>query len=508
MIKKITIRDVATFDKKGIVMENLQKVNIIYGGNGTGKTTTSKVLEYGYAPKGYKLSTDVTMVKPWKYPTCEVDWNGEPIRVLVYNKDFREESLKETIPGVYTLGDQNMVKDARMMLGYDPIQKFGNLSLLMPNKNLDKVKEKYELIEERLRDRLWLEVYMPNKTQRNLLKGYNRKDTFAAHIREMLKRKREGDMFWALEGNDKEKLWKELALKSESMVEKAETELASLRKSIKECQRIYDKVTEESRKGGTQPNQDEEKYSRVKPILDSINETLRLNGFTGFSIQPSAEKHGEFQIQRENGSYVSDTLSEGEATIITFLYFIQMAEGYIGGNSSDGPKVVVIDDPISSLDYASIELVSSLTNDLIEMARKGENGIEQVFVLTHNTSFHKQVSVEQPRNNTSYWKLYKKNGVSRVSAFGEVRPVRNDYQAMWDKLLDEGSDEAGVEKANLMRRILETYFLQYGGLDMEALYAGGRMKDLSMEKFRKIFEEMGQFSHYEMMMREETHHHE
>lgn len=500
MIKKIIIRDTATFDKKGIVMDNLQKVNIIYGGNGTGKTTTSKVLEYGYAPKGYKLSTDITMVKPWKYPTCEVDWNGEPMRVLVYNKDFRDESLKETISGVYTLGEQNMVKDARMMLGYDPIQKFGNFSLLIPNKNLDKVKEEYELIEERLKDRLWLEVYMPNKAQGNLLKGYNRKDTFAAHIRKMLKRKREGDMFWALEGSDKEKLWKELALKSEAMVEKAETELASLRKSIKECLRIYDQMTEESRKIETPSDQDEEETSTVKPILESINETLRLNGFTGFSIQLSAEKHGEFQIQREDGSNVSGTLSEGEATIITFLYFIQMAEGFIGGDSSDGPKIVVIDDPISSLEYASIELVSSLTNDLIEKARKGVNGIEQVFVLTHNTSFHKQVSVEQPNNNTSYWKLYKKNGVSRLMAFGGARPVRNDYQAMWDQLLDERNDKTSVEKSNLMRRILEIYFLQCGGLDMKLLYAGGKMRDLNMEKFRKIFEEMGQLSHYEMMM--------
>jgi len=117
MIKKITIRDIATFDKRGIVMDNLQKVNIIYGGNGAGKTTTSRVLEYGYAPRGYKQTTDTTIVKPWKYPTCEVDWDGEPARVLVYNKDFREESLKETIPGVYTLGDKKMVEDARMMLG-------------------------------------------------------------------------------------------------------------------------------------------------------------------------------------------------------------------------------------------------------------------------------------------------------------------------------------------------------------------------------------------------------
>lgn len=501
MIKKITIRDIATFDKEGIVMDDLQKVNIIYGGNGAGKTTTSRVLEYGYAPRGYKQTADTTIVKPWKYPTCEVDWDGEPARVLVYNKDFREESLKETLPGVYTLGDRKMAKDARMMLGYDPIQPFGKFSLLMPNKNLDKVNEEYEQIEERLRDRLWLEVYMPHKDQRKLLGPFNRKETFAAHIRELLKRKREGDMFWEVEGNNKTRLWKELALKSEAMVEKAEAELASLRKAIKECQRIYDQLVEDSKKQKKPANEIEDTSGVVKSGLDSVNEALRLNGFTGFSIQPSAEKHGEFQIQREDGSYVRNTLSEGEATIITFLYFIQMVEGNIGGESSDGKKVVVIDDPICSLDYTSIALVSTLTNALIEKARKGENGIEQVFVLTHNTSFHKQISVEQPKNKASYWKLYKKNGVSSVAAFGGANPVRNDYQAMWDKLLDEGTDEAGVEKANLMRRIIETYFLQYGGMDWEQLYGGEQMVDWDMEKFRGIFEKMGHLSHYEMVVR-------
>ena len=43
MIKKIVIRDVASYDHDGATFENLSKVNFIYGGNGTGKTTVSRV---------------------------------------------------------------------------------------------------------------------------------------------------------------------------------------------------------------------------------------------------------------------------------------------------------------------------------------------------------------------------------------------------------------------------------------------------------------------------------
>lgn len=45
MIKKITIRDVASYDHEGIVLDDLRKVNFIYGGNGCGKTTLSRLLD-------------------------------------------------------------------------------------------------------------------------------------------------------------------------------------------------------------------------------------------------------------------------------------------------------------------------------------------------------------------------------------------------------------------------------------------------------------------------------
>ena len=519
MIKKIVIKDIASFDKKGVFFDNLQKVNIIYGGNGAGKTTTSKVLEYGYAPKGHKLPTGETIVKPWKYPTCEVDWDGEPMRVLVYNKNFWEQSLKESIPGVFTLGELSMTKDALSEVGYNPIQNFGRFRIVVPNKNLEKVNEEYKRIEDELCETLWEELYLPNRDHREMLKGYHRKEAFAAHIRRLLKRKREGNLFWADEGGKaKDQFWKQLALQGEAIVENAEKELASLNKAIKNCQTIYDHAVGEDKQLKTPEKQEDDVYDRVKPSIDSINETLRLNGFTGFSIQPSPENSNDFQIQREDGSYVKDTLSEGEATIITFLYFMQIVEGCLLGEKSDGPKVVVIDDPISSLDYAAINLVSTQTNDLINKARKDKGEIAQVFVLTHNSSYHKFVSVNQPKKNTDYWKIEKRHGVSKVVAYGKDNPVRGDYQELWAKLLETEDADVNIEKPNLMRRIIDTYFLAYGGYDRQKLYDGEYAKDKQsvvefvkwleegghgnyMEQFKKLFEVMGHLSHYEMMTR-------
>ena len=44
MIERIVIKDVATFDDSEHVMEDLGKLNFIFGSNGSGKTTISRVL--------------------------------------------------------------------------------------------------------------------------------------------------------------------------------------------------------------------------------------------------------------------------------------------------------------------------------------------------------------------------------------------------------------------------------------------------------------------------------
>ena len=91
MIKKIVIKDVASYDAEGVVLDDLRKVNFIYGGNGTGKTTISRVLG--------SVNPEV------EFPGCEVEWAGAPRKVLVYNKDFKERNFQENIPGVFTIGE-------------------------------------------------------------------------------------------------------------------------------------------------------------------------------------------------------------------------------------------------------------------------------------------------------------------------------------------------------------------------------------------------------------------
>ena len=65
MIKKIVIKNVASFDNEGVTLDDLKKVNFIYGGNACGKTTISRVLSC----KDIQHS----------FPQCNVEWEGDPL---------------------------------------------------------------------------------------------------------------------------------------------------------------------------------------------------------------------------------------------------------------------------------------------------------------------------------------------------------------------------------------------------------------------------------------------
>ncbi len=91
MIKSISIKQIATFDNNGTTLDNLKRVNFIYGANGCGKTTISNYLH----------NTEIE-----KFEHCSLDWENNPIKTLVYNKEFRERNFGNgKLGGVFTLGE-------------------------------------------------------------------------------------------------------------------------------------------------------------------------------------------------------------------------------------------------------------------------------------------------------------------------------------------------------------------------------------------------------------------
>lgn len=61
--------------------------------------------------------------------------------------------------------------------------------------------------------------------------------------------------------------------------------------------------------------------------------------------------------------------------------------------------MVVFDDPVSSLDSDILIIVSNLIKGIFEEVRIETGQIKQVFVLTHNIYFHKEISFHTKRSD-------------------------------------------------------------------------------------------------------------
>jgi wobble nucleotide-excising tRNase len=197
----------------------------------------------------------------------------------------------------------------------------------------------------------------------------------------------------------------------------------------------------------------------IKPTVDEINRLLKSYGFLNFEIIPAAED-GFYQIQREDGGLAESTLSEGEITFITFLYYLQLAKGGVSEETVNEERILVIDDPISSLDSNVLFIVSTLIKEIIKNVKSDIGNIKQVILLTHNVYFHKEVSYEglnRKGEKPQFWILRKNHKISTVHYYAENNPIQSSYELLWREI-KEWQNNSGITIQNTLRRILENYF--------------------------------------------------
>lgn len=198
----------------------------------------------------------------------------------------------------------------------------------------------------------------------------------------------------------------------------------------------------------------------IQPTIDEINRLLLSYGFLNFNIVPASEE-GFYQIQRANGELAESNLSEGEITFITFLYFLQLAKGGNTEETVNDERILVIDDPISSLDSNVLFIVSTLIKEIIRDVKSERGNINQIIILTHNIYFHKEVSFEGINRGAGerpfFWILRKNNIITTVQPYLDKNPIHSSYELLWREV-KEWENSSGITIQNTMRRILENYF--------------------------------------------------
>lgn len=213
-----------------------------------------------------------------------------------------------------------------------------------------------------------------------------------------------------------------------------------------------------------------------KPIIETINRLLDSVGFHSFRLKESRAVKDGYSLVRDNGEIASNTLSEGEQTFITFLYFAQSLQGAPQGDEEVGDLVAVIDDPISSLDSDVLYAVSTLVRRIVADITAGSGRVNQLIVLTHNAHFHKEITYKGTGVKAGGWQygvVRKRPGRPGEIVLTDTNPIQTAYGALWDevKRASKEPSSSGVGLQNILRRIIETYFKVLGGVDNAAIVA-------------------------------------
>jgi wobble nucleotide-excising tRNase len=259
-------------------------------------------------------------------------------------------------------------------------------------------------------------------------------------------------------------IWKYLIEEYKTDITAFNTQRSGLERGISNLDSQYKSKQLDYKKLDAEIKELSKNVTSIQPTIDEINRILKSYGFLNFEIVPSSED-GFYQIQREDGTIAETTLSEGEITFITFLYYLQLSKGGIAEDEVNNERILVIDDPISSLDSNVLFVVSTLIKDIIKNIKSDVGNIRQLILLTHNVYFHKEVSFIDGRtkccNKTNFWILRKNEKTTSLQSFGVDNPIQSSYELLWQELKSDGI-KSSLTIQNIMRRIIENYFKLLG----------------------------------------------
>ncbi|WP_286733953.1 MULTISPECIES: AAA family ATPase [Sphingobacterium] len=236
----------------------------------------------------------------------------------------------------------------------------------------------------------------------------------------------------------------------------------------------------------------------VDEAIKNINDGLLDLGISEFNIQ----KHSKnlYKIVRgEEVEKVFRSLSEGEKMIISFLYFIELCRGRKGADDLGLKKIIIIDDPISSLSHIYVFNVGRLIKkEFFPKKKKNKDQIdwlynyEQVFILTHSLYFFYEITETKHEDRKETQKLFRLAKSDQGSLFKTMKyeEIQNDYQAYWYVIKDESQHPALI--ANCMRNIIEYFFNFVEKKDLNNFF---NQEPLNSNRFQAFYRFINRESH-------------
>lgn len=296
----------------------------------------------------------------------------------------------------------------------------------------------------------------------------------------------------------KKQVWEYLAELLKADVAAYNKALSDLDTEIKALKDKMEQLKKDATAKKKEANELNKQIVNTEATIDSINVLLDNSGFEGFHLRAKDGVANTYEVIRPDGT-VAEKLSEGERNFIAFLYYYHLVKGSLNSEAVKD-KIVVIDDPVSSMDSGALFIVSALVREMIEVCYNNTDYrshkvdgdyIKQIFILTHNVYFHKEITHHQAKryHSVSFYMIRKIENISSVKLCvrqsqrvpteqENYNPIQNSYAALWDEYKELKT--ANTVK-NVIRHILEYYFIQICG------YEGNDLHKIVLEQNKLLF---------------------
>ncbi|MBH0279983.1 AAA family ATPase [Helicobacter pylori] len=235
----------------------------------------------------------------------------------------------------------------------------------------------------------------------------------------------------------------------------AERKLSVLNRGHERLNRLLEKIDNKLKK----------LYEQKRPDIEAINSYLKALNLPKYSL------HEDYRIVLNTdvleNSEAEMILSGGEKTTLAFAYFLVRLKLFYKKEDLKN-LVVIIDDPISSLDeqriYNTSDIVAKINQELAGEALKDEDKKVQVFVLTHNHTFMARL-INMVGKHARYFQLERNQNQLKIVCKNEVVGYFDTFYLLLFKEVYEFAKKEKVQNncneainyGNKVRILLESF---------------------------------------------------
>ncbi|UOR76641.1 AAA family ATPase [Helicobacter pylori] len=423
-------------------------------------------------------------------PFCTQEITNNIIQVYTsyFNKrieQFNQDSLEVSGTLKKILEQWNIKEILQSFERFEPFMKKDSSTNKESLKNaLEQIKVLLEKLQKEV-DKKW-GVKNKEKFSRDnkkLLENYEKFQKCVDETRNILKQKKE----------QKEKLEKLKTELKEARIKKAKHDSYDWQKSKEEAERRLSVLNCRHERLNRLLEKINKKlkglYDQKRPDIETINNYLKALNLPKYSL----DKDYRIVLNSDalENSEAKIILSDGEKTTLAFAYFLAR----LFYKKEDLKNlVVVIDDPISSLDeqriYNTTCLVAKINQELAREKLLNEENKAQVFVLTHNHTFMARL-INMVGKHARYFQLERHQGQLKIICKNKVKGYFDTFYLLLFKevyafakkeKVQDNFNEA-INYGSKVRILLES-FLKINFIDSFL----GEDKTFKKEKIEKLIE--------------------